>query len=50
MLAEYLEMKSKLGSVIDVNVRFAQDILPILVIFSLSFCDSMLTGGKMTPL
>ena len=50
MLAEYLEIKSKLGSVIDVNVRFAQDILPILVIFSLSFRDSMLTGGKMTPL
>ena len=30
-----LKIKSKLGAVINVNVRFAQDILPMLVIFSL---------------
>ena len=30
-----LKVKSNLGAVINVNVRFAQDILPMLVIFSL---------------
>ena len=30
-----LKIKPKLGAVIDSNVRFARDILPILVIFSL---------------
>ena len=32
-----LKIKSKLGTVIYVNVRLAQDILPILVTFSLIF-------------
>ena len=32
-----LKIKSKLGAVIDVNVRFAQDTLPILVTFTLFF-------------
>ena len=30
-----LKIKSKLGTAIDVNVRFPQDLLPMLVIFSL---------------
>ena len=41
-----LKIKSKLGGVIDINVRFAQDILPMLVIFSLLFCDPKLTRSK----
>ena len=32
-----LKIKSKLDAVINTNVRFAQDILPMLVIFSLFF-------------
>ena len=31
--------KSELAAVAEVNVRFVQDILPMLVIFNLFFCD-----------
>ena len=45
-----LKIKSKLGAVIDVNVRYAQDILLVLVIFSLFFYDPKLIRGKIEPL
>ena len=42
--------KDKLGAVIDVNVRFAQDVLSMLVTFSLFFCDPKSTWSKIIPL
>ena len=42
------KIKSNFGAVTDVNVRFAQNILPIMVIFSLFFPKS--TQTKITPL
>ena len=40
----------RLGAVIDVKVRFARNILPMLVIFSLFFCDPKSTRSKIAPL
>ena len=45
-----LKLKSKLDAVIHVNVRFAQNILPILVISSLFFCGPKSTQGRIAPL
>ena len=41
--------KIKFDAVIDVSVRFAQDLLLMLVIFSLFFCDPKSTWGKIPP-
>ena len=42
--------KMKIGTVIDVNVRFTQDILPMLVVYGLFFCDAVSTQSKIAPL
>ena len=46
----YLKVKPKLRIVKDVNVRFAPYISPMLVIFSLFFCDPKTTRNKAASL